>query len=73
MLYHCSIVSFIKKFLFFVYFSLAVLSLDCCVGFSLIGVSQGYSLVGVPGCCTGFSLQWLLLLQRTGSRAHRLE
>ena len=46
-----------------------------CVGFSLVGVSGGYSLVW----CAGVSLWWLLLLQSTGPRcvgfssvAHRL-
>ena len=33
-------------------------------GFSLVAVSGGYSLLR----CAGFSLQWLLLLQSTGSR-----
>ena len=33
-------------------------------GFSLVAVSGGYSLLW----CAGFSLQWLLLLQSTGSR-----
>ena len=33
-------------------------------GLSLIAVSRGYSSLQ----CTGFSLQWLLLLQRTSSR-----
>ena len=33
-------------------------------GFSLVAASRGYSLLQ----CTGFSLRWLLLLRRTGSR-----
>ena len=33
-------------------------------GLSLVAASGGYSLLR----CTGFSLQWLLLLQSTGSR-----
>ena len=33
-------------------------------GLSLVVVSGGYSLLQ----CTGFSLQWLLLLRSTGSR-----
>ena len=46
-----------------------------CVGSSLL---FGLSLVEVSrGCsslqCKGFSLQWLLLLQHTGSGAHRPE
>ena len=48
---------------------LAVLGLCCCVqAFSSL-VSGGCSLVGVPG----FSLWWLLLLQSTGCRVHRLQ
>ena len=34
------------------------------VGFSLVEASRGYS----SSWCAGFSLQWLLLLQSTGSR-----
>ena len=37
-------------------------------GLSLVVASGGYSLLR----CAGFSLRWLLLLQRTGSRAHGL-
>ena len=33
-------------------------------GLSLVAASRGYSLLR----CEGFSLQWLLLLQSTGSR-----
>ena len=33
-------------------------------GLSLVAASRGYSLLQ----CAGFSLQWLLLLQSTGSR-----
>ena len=33
----------------FVYLSLAVLGLYCCMGFSLVAVSRGYSLVAVHG------------------------
>ena len=47
-----------------------------CAGLSLVAASGGYSSLR----CTGFSLQWLLLLQSTGSRhvgsvvvAHRLQ
>ena len=46
------------------YLFLAVLSLHCCAGFSLVAMSQGYSL----GVVCGFSLQGLLLLQSRGSR-----
>ena len=34
-------------------------------GLSLVVASRGYSLLW----CAGFSLQWLLLLQSTGSRS----
>ena len=40
------------------------MGLCCCAGFSLVSESGGYCLL--PR--TGFSLQWLLLLQSTGSR-----
>jgi len=43
------------------YLFLAVLGLRCCAGFSLVVESGGCSL-----------LEWLLLLQRTGSRVGRL-
>ena len=38
-------------------------------GLSLVVASGGYSSLR----CAGFSLQWLLLLQSTGSRAHWLQ
>ena len=38
-------------------------------GLSLVMVSRGYSSLR----CPGFSLLWLLLLQSTGPRAHRLQ
>ena len=47
---------------------LAVLGL-CCTSFSLVAGSGGY----FPLKCMGFSLQWLLLLQSTGSRARGLQ
>ena len=47
---------------------LAVLGLRCYASFSLVVVSRGYSLL----LCAGFSLQGLLMLQDTGSRAHEL-
>ena len=47
---------------------LTVWGLPCCAGFSLVATSRGYSLVAV-----GFSLQWLLLLESTGSRALGLQ
>ena len=46
------------------FFFLAVPSLHCCAGFSLVAVSQGYSL----GIVCDFLLQGLLLLQCRGSR-----
>ena len=49
------------KFIFLIW---PMLDLHCGVGFSLVVVSGGYSLVEVQG----FSLQKLLLLQSTGSR-----
>ena len=52
----------------FIYLFLAVLGL-CCLGFSLVVVSGGYSLLQ----CSGFSLWWLLLLQSTDFRAHGLQ
>ena len=39
------------------------------MGYSLVAVSRGYSSLQ----CTGFSLQWLLLLRSTGSRAQAQE
>ena len=54
---------------YFIYIFLAVLGLISCSGFSLVVVSRGYSLVAVKG----FSLQWFLLLQSTGSRARGLQ
>ena len=40
--------NFIKKIILFIYLFLAVLGLCCCMGFSLVAVSRGYSLVVVP-------------------------
>ena len=48
---------------------LAVLGLHCCVGFFLVVVSGGYSLVAMHG----FSLWWLLLLWSSGSKANGLQ
>ena len=47
----------------------AMLGLHCCTSFSLVVVSGGYSLLQ----CTGFSLQWLLLLWIVGSRVCGLQ
>ena len=51
--------------IFKIYLFLAVLGLCCCTGFSVVGVSGGYLSLH----CTGFLLQWLVLLHSTGSRA----
>ena len=45
--------SIFKKYLF-VYLALAVLRLHCCIGFSLVATSRGYSLVWASHC-SGFS------------------
>ena len=51
-------------FFIFIYLFLAALHLRCCKqAFSSCG-ERGYSLLR----CVGFSLQWLLLLRRMGSR-----
>ena len=53
------------KFIYLIYLFLAVLGLCCSVrAFSSRGELGGYSSL----LCTGFSLQWLLLLWSTGSR-----
>ena len=54
---------FIYLFLILIFFWLCWSSL-LHAGFSLVVVSGGYSSLW----CAGFSLQWLLLLQSTGSR-----
>ena len=61
---HTHTTSFEKKN--FIY--LAVLGLGCCSGFFLVVESRGPLFVEVGG----FSRQWLLLLQSTGSRVCRL-
>ena len=53
---------FFKNYLF-IYFWLCWVFVALC-GLSLAAVSGGYSSLR----CAGFSLQWLLLLQSTGSR-----
>ena len=50
-------------------FILTVLSLHCCVGFSLVVVSRGNSSLQ----CMGFSLWWHLLLWSMGSGTCRLQ
>ena len=53
------------SFIYLVYFIFVCTgSLLLHPGFSLVAASRGYSLLR----CTGFSLQWLLLLQSMGSR-----
>ena len=49
----------------FIYVLMAELGLRCCSGFTLGAVNGGCSSLW----CLGFSLRWLLLLQRTGPRA----
>ena len=52
-------------FLFFYFFNFWLCWVFVAVcGLSLVAASRGYSSLR----CTGFSLQWLLLLQSTGSR-----
>ena len=52
-------------FFFLIYFIFGCVGSSLlCVGFSLVVESGGYSSLQ----CAGFSLQWLLLLQSTGSR-----
>ena len=63
--FHPNFYSRIFKIIFKIYLFLAVLGLCCCMGFSLIAVSRGYSSLH----CTGFLLQGLVLLRRTGWRA----
>ena len=65
------LLNFKKQFLFICLF-LAVLGLCCCLGFSLVSVSRGYSSLWYRG----YSLVaqwWLLLLWGTGSRVRRLQ
>ena len=47
-----------------IYLFLAALGFIVTRGLSLVAASRDYSLLQ----CTGFSLRWLLLLQRMGSR-----
>ena len=58
----------ILKFLKFIYFWLHWVFVPA-HWLSLVAASRGYSSLW----CAGFSLQWLLLLRSTGSRAHRLQ
>ena len=46
-----------------------MLIIHCCLRFSLVVESRGYSLLQFEG----FSLWWLLLLWSTGSRVHGLQ
>ena len=54
---------FFYKFILFIYFWLHWVFVAAC-GLSLVVVNGGYSSLQ----CTGFSLQWLLLLQSMGFR-----
>ena len=56
--------TFTLSFFLFFFSFLADLGLRCCSRLSLVVMRQGYLL----SQCSGFSLRWLLLLQRTGSR-----
>ena len=58
---------FLIKFDLFCLF-LVALGLYCCVGYSLVAVNRGYSLLWWVS-----SLWWLLLLWNTGSRVHGLQ
>ena len=58
-----SLSHFLKNFYLFIYFWLSWVFVAV-HGLSLVAVSGGYSLLR----CAVFSLQWLLLLQSTGSR-----
>ena len=53
----------------FTYLFLVVLDLGCCVGFSLVSASRGYS----PAVVRSLLIAWPPLLQSTGSRVHRLQ
>ena len=55
-------------FLIIYLFIFGCLGLCCCVGFSLVAVSRGYSLLE----CVGFLLWCPFLLGSTGSRVHQL-
>ena len=54
---------FLNKFIYLIYFWLRWVFVAA-RGLSLVAASGGYSSLR----CVGFSLQWLLLLQSTGSR-----
>ena len=56
--------SFFKIFFKLINLFLAALGFHCCTGLFLVVASRGCSSLR----CTGLSLQWLLLLQSTGSR-----
>ena len=67
----CLQINSVSEKIFFYKFILFYLFIFGCVGSSLL--PAGFSLVATSGDysslrCTGFSLQWLLLLQSTGSR-----
>ena len=53
----------LKKIIYFIYFWVHWIFIVV-HGLSLVAAGEGYSLLR----CAGFSLQWLLLLQITGSR-----
>ena len=66
----CLFVCFVNLFILFIYFCLCWVFIAV-RQLSLVVVSGGYSSLWCLGFslqCPGFSLQWLLLLQSTGSR-----
>ena len=60
----CLSILFFYKFIYLFILFLAALGLRCCTWAFSSAASRGYSSLR----CVGFSLQWLLLLQSTGSR-----
>ena len=63
--FYCDKLFYSFFFLRILFIYLVVLGLSCCMSFFLVSGSRGYSLVAA----LSFSLQWLFLLQSTGSRA----
>ena len=63
-LFYFIIIIIFNKFIYFIYLFLAALGLRCCARAFSSCDERGLLLLQ----CVGFSLQWLLLLQSTGSR-----
>ena len=61
--------NYIYLFIFLLCWVFAMLGLCCCVGFSLVAVSGGYSIAVV----CGLLITAATLVQSTASRAHRLQ